>query len=34
MYCPVCGAWVEKGEEYCPECGYDVYSIDEEDDAF
>ena len=31
MYCPVCGAWVEKGEEYCPECGYDVYCIDEEE---
>lgn len=28
---PVCGAWVEEGEEYCPNCGYDVYCIDEED---
>lgn len=31
MRCPVCGAWVEEGEEYCPNCGYDVYCIDEED---
>ncbi|WP_156064552.1 zinc-ribbon domain-containing protein [Methanobrevibacter sp. YE315] len=30
MYCPVCGAWVEEGEEYCPKCGYDVYCIDED----
>ena len=34
MYCPVCGAWVDEGLEYCPECGYDVYCIDEEDDIF
>lgn len=32
MYCPVCGTWVEEGEEYCPKCGYDIYCIDEEDD--
>ena len=31
MRCPVCGAWVEEGEEYCPNCGYDVYCIDEDD---
>ena len=31
MRCPMCGAWVEDGEEYCPNCGYDVYSIDEDD---
>ena len=31
MKCPVCGAWVEEGEEYCPNCGYDVDCIDEED---
>jgi endogenous inhibitor of DNA gyrase (YacG/DUF329 family) len=31
MRCPICGQWVEDGEEYCPECGYDVYSIDEDD---
>ncbi|WP_292851441.1 zinc-ribbon domain-containing protein [Methanobrevibacter sp.] len=30
MYCQVCGAWVDEGEEYCPECGYDVYCIDED----
>lgn len=29
MKCPVCGAWIEDGEEYCPNCGYDVYCIDE-----
>ncbi len=29
MKCPVCGQWVEEGEEYCPNCGYDVYCIDE-----
>ena len=29
MKCPVCGTWVEEGEEYCPNCGYDVYCIDE-----
>ena len=22
MYCPVCGKWMEEGEEYCPNCGY------------
>ena len=27
--CPVCGAHVEEGEEYCPNCGYDVHCIDE-----
>lgn len=32
MNCPVCGQWVEEGEEYCPNCGYDIYCIDEEDD--
>ena len=32
MRCPVCGQWVEDGEEYCPNCGYDVYCIDEEDE--
>ncbi|WP_407453659.1 zinc-ribbon domain-containing protein [Methanobrevibacter sp.] len=32
MYCPVCGAWVEEGDEYCPKCGYDVHCIDEYDD--
>jgi len=31
MKCPMCGEWVEEGEEYCPNCGNDVYSIDEED---
>ena len=29
MKCPVCGEWVEEGEEYCPNCGYDVYCLDE-----
>lgn len=29
MICPVCGAFVEEGEEYCPNCGYDMYCIDE-----
>ena len=24
MLCPVCGQWVDEGEEYCPNCGYDV----------
>ena len=32
MYCPVCGTFVEEEEEYCPNCGYDVYCIDGEDD--
>lgn len=32
MRCPVCGGFVEEGEEYCPHCGYDVYCIDEDDD--
>ncbi|WP_405295535.1 zinc-ribbon domain-containing protein [Methanobrevibacter sp.] len=32
MKCPVCGEWVEDGEEYCPTCGYDVHSIDENDE--
>ena len=27
--CPVCGTLVEDGEEYCPDCGYDIYCIDE-----
>ena len=31
MYCPVCGKWVEEGEEYCPNCGYDLYCIDEDE---
>jgi RNA polymerase subunit RPABC4/transcription elongation factor Spt4 len=30
--CPVCGILVEEGEEYCPNCGYDIYCIDEYDD--
>ena len=21
--CPNCGSWVDEGEPYCPECGYD-----------
>ena len=21
--CPRCGSWVDEGEPYCPECGYD-----------
>ena len=29
MNCPVCGYWVEEGEEYCPNCGCDIYCIDE-----
>lgn len=29
MKCPVCGHLVEEGEEYCPNCGYDMYCIDE-----
>ncbi|WP_407374862.1 zinc-ribbon domain-containing protein [Methanobrevibacter sp.] len=32
MKCPVCGHEVEEGEEYCPNCGNDVYCIDEYDD--
>ena len=28
MRCPVCGEFVKEGEEYCPNCGYDVYCID------
>jgi uncharacterized Zn finger protein (UPF0148 family) len=28
----MCGAHVDDGDEYCPNCGYDVHSIDEEDD--
>lgn len=31
MKCPVCGAFVPEGEEYCPNCGNDVYCIDEEE---
>ena len=31
MYCPICGNWVENGEEYCPNCGNDVYCIDEDE---
>ena len=27
--CPVWGTLVEDGEEYCPDCGYDIYCIDE-----
>lgn len=30
--CPVCGTLVQDGEEYCPNCGYDIYCIDEDDD--
>ena len=29
MICPVCGFEVADGEEYCPNCGYDLYCIDE-----
>lgn len=32
MQCPVCGKFVEDGEEYCPYCGYDLYCIDENDE--
>lgn len=21
--CPNCGSWVDEGESFCPECGYD-----------
>ena len=31
MNCPICGELLEEGEEYCPNCGCDVYCIDEED---
>ena len=31
MKCPVCGEYVEEGEEYCQNCGYDVYCIDVDD---
>ena len=31
MDCPVCGAQVAEGEEYCPNCGYDIYCIDEDE---
>lgn len=31
MKCPVCGQWVEDGEEYCPNCGNDIYCIDDEE---
>lgn len=29
MRCPVCGKLVERSEEYCPYCGYDLHCIDE-----
>ena len=32
MQCPVCGEWVDEGEEYCLNCGYDIYCIDEDDE--
>lgn len=32
MLCPVCGSLVDDDEEYCPNCGYDIYCIDEYDE--
>lgn len=23
MICPRCGSWIDAGEPYCPDCGYD-----------
>ena len=34
MKCPVCGAWVEPGEEYCPNCGDDGSDDEEEEDFY
>jgi len=31
MICPICGEYVVDGAEYCPECGYDIHCIDEDD---
>ena len=32
MICPRCGSWIDAGEPYCPDCGYDGSDDDEEDD--
>ncbi|MBE6497509.1 MAG: zinc-ribbon domain-containing protein [Methanobrevibacter sp.] len=31
MVCPICGSWIEDGELYCPECGYEVLCDGEDD---
>lgn len=30
VICPRCGSWIDEGEPYCPNCGYD--GSDDEDD--
>lgn len=34
MNCPRCGSWIDAGEPFCPECGYDGSDDDEEEDDF
>lgn len=32
MICPRCGSWIDEGEPYCPDCGYDGSDDDDDDD--
>lgn len=31
MICPMCGCWVDECEPYCPDCGYDMNCIDDDE---
>lgn len=31
MICPRCGPWIDEGEPYCPNCGYDGSDDEDED---
>ena len=31
MICPRCGSWIDEGEPYCPDCGYDGSDDDDDD---
>ena len=34
MICPRCGSWIDAGEPFCPECGYDGSDDEDEDDDY
>ena len=34
MNCPRCGSWIDAGEPFCPECGYDGSDDEDEDDYY
>jgi predicted amidophosphoribosyltransferase len=34
VICPRCGSWIDEGESYCPDCGYDGSDDDEYDEDY